>query len=198
MLRLNHVGDWGTQFGMLIHYLKTKYPDQITIASSDKAIDLKLNVADLMECYRAAKKCFDEDPVFKETARNEVVKLQGGDPDSLLVWNAICDKSRLEFKKIYDMLKVDIKERGESFYNPYLAPLVEDLVKKNVATESQGSKCIFIPGDKYKTPDGEPLPLIVQKSDGVSKISLYPKKEEFLTEKKYLCIYSLIDWLLHY
>lgn len=156
---------------MLIHYLKTKYPDQI--ASPNKTVDLKLNVADLMECYRAAKKCFDEDPVFKETARNEVVKLQRGDPDSLLVWNAICDKSRLEFQKIYDMLKVDIRERGESFYNPYLAPLVVDLVSKSVATESQGSKCIFIPGDKYKTPEGEPLPLIVQKSDGVSFCYMY-------------------------
>ena len=168
VLRLNHVGDWGTQFGMLIHYLKQKYPQQITSSDSNhQVVDLQLNVADLMECYRAAKKCFDEDPQFKETARNEVVKLQSGDPDSLRVWNAICDKSRIEFKKIYDMLKVDIEERGESFYNPYLAPLVDDLVKRNIATESQGSKCLFIPGGKYKTPEGEPLPLIIQKSDGV-------------------------------
>lgn len=176
MLRLNHVGDWGTQFGMLIHYLKAKFPQQIatstttTTSSSstnDASIELKLSVSDLMECYRAAKKCFDEDPLFKEEAKKEVVKLQGGDKGSLTVWNAICDKSREEFQKIYDILNIEINERGESFYNPFLAPLVTDLASKRVIVESQGSKCIFIPGDKYKTPEGEPLPLLMQKSDGV-------------------------------
>lgn len=170
MLRLNHVGDWGTQFGMLIHYLKTKFPQQIATAgsSSTAGVELKLSVSDLMECYRAAKKCFDEDPVFKEEAKKEVVKLQGGDTASVTVWNAICDKSREEFQKIYDMLNIEINERGESFYNPFLAPLVDDLVAKGAIVESQGSKCIFIPGEKYKTSEGEPLPLIMQKSDGVS------------------------------
>lgn len=168
VLRLNHVGDWGTQFGMLIHYLKTKYPQQIAVSQKSANVELKLSVSDLMECYRAAKKCFDEDPLFKEEAKKEVVKLQSGDATSLTVWNAICDKSREEFQKIYDLLNIDIQERGESFYNPFLAPLVTDLESKGVIVESQGSKCIFIPGDKYKTPEGEPLPMIMQKSDGVS------------------------------
>jgi len=173
VLRLNHVGDWGTQFGMLIHYLKTKFPQQIAASTSSPAgVELKLSVSDLMECYRAAKKCFDEDPLFKEEAKKEVVKLQGGDAASLTVWNAICDKSREEFQKIYDILNIEINERGESFYNPFLAPLVNDLAAKGIIVESQGSKCIFIPGDKYKTPEGEPLPLLLQKSDGVSEILL--------------------------
>jgi len=175
VLRLNHVGDWGTQFGMLIHYLKTKFPQQIETSSSTNTnshagVELKLSVSDLMECYRAAKKCFDEDPVFKEESKKEVVKLQGGDPASLTVWNAICDKSREEFQKIYDILNIEINERGESFYNAFLAPLVNDLAAKGIIVESQGSKCIFIPSDKYKTPEGEPLPLLLQKSDGVSKL----------------------------
>ena len=175
--RLNHVGDWGTQFGMLIHYLKVNHPAELVESSEESstassATKLALTVSDLMGCYKEAKKCFDSDPNFKEAAKLEVVKLQGGNKDSLRIWSAICDKSRLEFQKIYNILNVTIEERGESFYNPFLEPLVEKLKADGVAVESQGSLCVFIPPgsarEKYVTKEGDPLPLIVQKADGVS------------------------------
>lgn len=94
------------------------------------------------------------------------MKLQSGDESSLRAWRSICQLSRIEFQKIYDLLDISVTERGESFYNPYLAPLVEELRVKGLLQDSQGSKCVFIPGEKYLTGDGTPLPLIVQKSDG--------------------------------
>lgn len=160
VVRLNHVGDWGTQFGMLIGYLK-----DLEAQSGDASLESGVSVGDLMEFYRSAKKRFDNEPDFKENARNEVVKLQSGEASSLEAWNKICDLSRLEFQKIYDLLDIHVTERGESFYNPYLAQIVEELKAKEMLKEDSGSQCVFL-GEKYKGQDGQPLPLIVQKSDG--------------------------------
>jgi arginyl-tRNA synthetase len=100
----------------------------------------------------------------KKRAQKQVVLLQGGDPAPTKAWKLICNISRKAFEEIYDLLDVKLVERGESFYNPYLKPLIEDLEKKGLITISDGAKCIFMEG--FFTPEGEPLPMIVQKSDG--------------------------------
>lgn len=157
VLRLNHVGDWGTQFGMLITYLKEVYPDALTTANA-------LDLGDLVEFYRQAKVRFDQDETFKETARQEVVKLQAGAEDSRRAWQLLCEQSRREFQLIYDDLDIQLTERGESFYNPFLPAIIEELDKIGLLVEDQGAKCVFLEG--FTNKEGEPLPLIVQKSDG--------------------------------
>lgn len=157
VLRLNHVGDWGTQFGMLITHLKQVAPEALETAD---AVDL----GDLVAFYREAKKRFDEDEAFQTTSREEVVKLQGGDPVSLKAWELLCDQSRREFQKIYDRLDIRLSERGESFYNPYLEGVVRDLEATGLLVVDDGARCVFLEGVSGK--DGKPLPVIVQKSDG--------------------------------
>ena len=157
VLRLNHVGDWGTQFGMLITYLREVAPAALTTAD---AIDL----GDLVAFYKKAKARFDEDPEFQVTARNEVVNLQSGSPETLRAWNLLCEQSRKEFQIIYDVLNIQINERGESFYNPYLSAVVADLKVAGLLVEDHGAQCVFVDG--FTNREGQPLPLIVQKSDG--------------------------------
>ncbi|WP_310415130.1 arginine--tRNA ligase [Chamaesiphon sp. OTE_8_metabat_110] len=157
VLRLNHVGDWGTQFGMLILYLREAYPQALTTADA-------LDLGDLVVLYKKAKQRFDEDPEFQAAARQEVVKLQARDPDTIKAWKLLCDQSRREFQVIYDRLNVQLTERGESFYNPYLAAVVDDLRTTGLLVESDGAQCVFLEG--YTNRDGDPLPLIVQKTDG--------------------------------
>jgi arginyl-tRNA synthetase len=157
VLRLNHVGDWGTQFGMLILYLREAYPQALITADA-------LDLGDLVALYKKAKQRFDEDAEFQEAARKEVVKLQAKDPDTIKAWNLLCDQSRREFQVIYDRLNIKITERGESFYNPYLAAVVDDLRTSGLLVESNGAQCVFLDG--YVNRDGDPLPLIVQKTDG--------------------------------
>ncbi len=157
VLRLNHVGDWGTQFGMLITYLREVCPEALTTA---EAVDL----GDLVSFYRQAKKRFDTDEAFQEAARQEVVKLQAGAEDTKRAWQLLCEQSRREFQVIYDLLDVHISERGESFYNPLLPEVVKDLEQSGLLVEDQGAKCVFLEG--FTNKKGEPLPLIVQKSDG--------------------------------
>jgi len=157
VLRLNHVGDWGTQFGMLITHLREVAPEALTNAN---AIDL----GDLVAFYQKAKKRFDEDEDFKERSRQEVVRLQGGDPDSRRAWQLLCDQSRREFQKIYDLLDIQLTERGESFYNPLLSEVVSALETAGLLVEDAGARCVFLDG--FVNKDGNPLPLIVQKSDG--------------------------------
>ena len=157
VLRLNHVGDWGTQFGMLITHLKQVAPE--TLSTAD-AVDL----GDLVAFYREAKKRFDEDEAFQTTSREEVVKLQGGDPVSLKAWGLLCDQSRREFQKIYDRLDIRLSERGESFYNPYLASVLSGLKEAGLLVTDEGAECVFLEGVNGK--DGKPLPVIVRKSDG--------------------------------
>ncbi|NJN74251.1 MAG: arginine--tRNA ligase [Limnothrix sp. RL_2_0] len=157
VLRLNHVGDWGTQFGMLITYLKEAYPEALTKADA-------LDIGDLVAFYKKAKIRFDEDEEFKESSRNQVVALQSGDVESLQAWQLICDQSRREFQKIYDTLNIEITERGESFYNPYLADVINDLNETGLLEKDAGAQCVFLEG--FKNKDGDRLPLIVQKTDG--------------------------------
>ncbi|MBL6742729.1 MAG: arginine--tRNA ligase [Synechococcus sp. BS301-5m-G53] len=157
VLRLNHVGDWGTQFGMLITHLKQVAPEALDTAD---AVDL----GDLVAFYRQAKQRFDDDEAFQTTSREEVVKLQGGDPVSLKAWGLLCDQSRREFQKIYDRLDIRLSERGESFYNPYLEGVVADLEAAGLLVVDDGARCVFLEGVSGK--DGKPLPVIVQKRDG--------------------------------
>jgi len=157
VLRLNHVGDWGTQFGMLITYLREVYPDALTQADA-------LDLGDLVAFYKKAKQRFDEDPQFQAQARDQVVLLQGGDPASRQAWELLCGQSRREFQHLYDRLQITLTERGESFYNPLLPAVVEDLQGAGLLQEDEGARCVFLEG--FSNREGKPQPLIVQKSDG--------------------------------
>ncbi len=142
---------------MLITYMKEFCPD---VLSGKQPTDL----TQLMNWYRASKKLFDENPDFKKRSQLQVVKLQSGDKESIQAWKLICEISRKGFQEIYDLLHVKIKERGESFYNPYLKEVVEELEAKGLITISDGAKCIFLEG--FQNREGQMLPLMVQKSDG--------------------------------
>lgn len=157
VLRLNHVGDWGTSFGMLIAYIKK-------MGLEDKAIHESFTLSDLVNLYRASKQLFDQDSAFKKNAQTEVVCLQAGDTQTVNLWKAICDISRRAYDEIYSLLNVKLVERGESFYNPQLADTVLDLEKRGLVTVSEGAKCIYLDG--FLNREGEPLPLMIQKSDG--------------------------------
>ncbi|WP_320666489.1 arginine--tRNA ligase [Prochlorococcus sp. MIT 1307] len=157
VLRLNHVGDWGTQFGMLISHLKLVAPEALTTAD---AIDL----GDLVNFYRQAKQRFDEDELFQDESREEVIKLQNGDLQALKAWKLLCDQSRQEFQKIYDRLDIRLNERGESFYNPYLKNVLNDLDDLGLLVTDEGAKCVFLESITGK--DGKSLPMIIQKQDG--------------------------------
>lgn len=157
VLRINHLGDWGTQFGMLIAHLKSAYPEALTTANA-------LALGDLTTFYKQAKQRFDEDEAFRETARLEVVALQAGNEDTLRAWRLLCEQSFMAFQEIYDLLTVCLTNRGESFYNPLLPQVVEDLEKSGLLVEDQGAKCVFLEG--FTNKEGDPLPLIIQKSDG--------------------------------
>lgn len=157
VLRLNHIGDWGTAFGMLIAHLKETHPE---ILSGEQDTDL----THLVQWYKDAKKRFDDDAEFKKRSQLEVVALQGGEDDARRAWEVICEISRKGYQEIYDILDIKLIERGESFYNPYLADTVSDLEEKGLVEHSQGAKCVFLDG--FKNRDGDPLPMIIQKSDG--------------------------------
>jgi len=157
VLRLNHIGDWGTAFGMLIAYIQDEAPEILTG-------EHKTDLTHLVNWYKLSKKRFDEEPGFKKRAQLEVVALQAGNPDSLKAWQIICQISREAYQEIYNLLDVKITERGESYYNPMLATTVEDLEQKGLVENSDGAKCIFLEG--FKNREGEPLPLMLQKSDG--------------------------------
>ena len=157
VLRLNHIGDWGTQFGMLITQLKDLYSSDL------KEID-RIKISDLVEFYKASKKRFDNETEFQKRSREEVVQLQSGDKKSIEAWKLLCNQSRKEFDQIYKTLNIKIKERGESFYNPFLKSIIEDLNYKKILVEDQGAKCVFLDGMTNK--EGNPLPLIIQKKDG--------------------------------
>ena len=150
LIRANHVGDWGTQFGMLIEYLKEEYPD----FGNDTS-----NITDLTAFYKNAKKRFDDDPDFKLASQLNVVKLQSGDEECMRIWKILCDVSRKEFQKVYDRLDVTVYECGESFYNEKIPPVIDEFEKAGlIKIEEGGAKCVFV--DKYK------VPLMLQKSDG--------------------------------
>lgn len=157
VLRLNHIGDWGTSFGMLIAYMKDQAPEVLSGEEST-------NLTHLGAWYKAAKHRVDTQPAFKIAAQREVVSLQSGDSSAIKAWQIICEISRQAYQEIYNLLDVKLIERGESYYNPWLGEVVADLESKGLITISDGAKCIFIEG--FQNREGEPLPLMVQKSDG--------------------------------
>jgi len=158
LLRLSHLGDWGTPFGMLIAYLREAYPDALKDPE-------QIELGDLASFYRAAKKRFDADEAFQEAARQSVVALQAGDPDTLQAWRIVCDLSNRTNQKIFDLMGLaPLTLRGESFYNPFLPDVITELDKLGLLVEDQGAKCVFLEG--FTNKEGKPLPMIVQKSGG--------------------------------
>ena len=157
VIRANHVGDWGTQFGMLISYLEKM--------ENEHASEMELS--DLEAFYRAAKKHYDEDPVFAEKARNYVVKLQSGDEYCRTMWQKLVKITMQQNQHNYDRLNVTLTDKdvmGESLYNPMLPGIVEDLKKQGLAVEDDGALVVYL--DEFKNKDGDPMGVIVQKKDG--------------------------------
>ncbi|EIN9888503.1 arginine--tRNA ligase [Salmonella enterica] len=157
VIRANHVGDWGTQFGMLIAWLEKQ--------QQENAGDMAL--ADLEGFYRDAKKHYDEDEAFAERARNYVVKLQSGDAYFREMWRKLVDITMTQNQITYDRLNVTLTRddvMGESLYNPMLPGIVADLKAKGLAVESEGATVVFL--DEYKNKEGEPMGVIIQKKDG--------------------------------
>jgi arginyl-tRNA synthetase len=159
VLRVSHVGDWGTPFGMLIAHLRSTYPTALDEGSA-------VSLGDLSTFYREAKQRFDGNPAFQDAARQAVVQLQAGDAQTLKAWQVVCDLSKRSYRVIYDLMGVssEICDRGESFYNPMLPDVISALDGAGLLVENQGAQCVFLEGFTNKA--GEPLPMIVQKSDG--------------------------------
>ncbi|MGB0715514.1 MAG: arginine--tRNA ligase, partial [Phycisphaerae bacterium] len=160
--RENHVGDWGTQFGMLVAYMRRKHPDAVD--SPDKLI-----VNDLEQFYVEAKLLFDEDETFKTESRETVVQLQQGDENTRMIWKVICDVSLRHCHEIYRRLDVTLEDVGESFYQDLMHEVVSRLETlrdqgADWIRESDGAFCVFPEG--YVNKDGDPVPEIVRKSDG--------------------------------
>ncbi|OHB58939.1 MAG: arginine--tRNA ligase, partial [Planctomycetes bacterium RBG_13_44_8b] len=169
VIRQNHIGDWGTQFGMLSYYLDYKGIDAFLHERHQKrkAFRPKDFIPDVENFYREAKKLFDNDPEFAEKSRQYVVKLHSGDKHVKFNWQFITNASNEEFRNLYERLGVRLNHsdtRGESFYKDKLADVVKELKKQGLAVESDGAICVFPEG--FKTKEGEPLPFIIQKSDG--------------------------------
>lgn len=153
VVRLNHVGDWGTQFGMLLEYMQR----QESLGSEQQGG--KLLVRDLQGFYRTAKMEFDKDDGFRKAAQANVVALQSGQAWALEAWRKICQASRTEFDMVYQRLGIrGLEERGESFYNPLIPQVLEELDERGLVQEDGGAKCIFTKVSK--------APLIVRKADG--------------------------------
>ncbi|NAW68754.1 arginine--tRNA ligase [Vibrio sp. V27_P1S3P104] len=158
VIRANHIGDWGTQFGMLIANL-----ERVQQQSGEVSMEL----ADLEAFYRESKKLYDEDEAFAEKARNYVVKLQSGDAFCLDMWKKLVDVTMIQNQRNYDRLNVSLTRdnvMGESMYNDMLAGIVADLKQKGLAQEDDGAQVVFL--DEFKNKDGEPMGVIIQKRDG--------------------------------
>ena len=168
VVRRNHIGDWGTQFGMIVQYL-VEQPDgpDADAAAGDGPGREQQAISRLDRVYRAARARFDADPAFADRSRRRLVALQAGDPDTVAAWQGIVDESKLYFEAVYARLDVLLRQAdavGESHYNDRLAGLCAELERSGVAVRSNGALCVFF--DDVTGPDGEPVPLIVRKSDG--------------------------------
>lgn len=158
ILRQNHIGDWGTPFGMLIEHLV-----DLGVARAEA----ELGIGELGVFYKAAKENFDEDEVFADRSRKRVVALQAGDPETLAQWHVLVDLSTRYFEAVYAKLDITLAHAdlaGESFYNDRLAPLANELERTGHARISDGALCAFPAG--FLNRQGAPLALIVRKSDG--------------------------------
>ena len=155
VIRQNHVGDWGTQFGMLLAYLE------------ENPVTAEAELGDLENFYRQAKQRFDESEEFANRARERVVQLQAGDPECLALWNRFNSISLGHCQAVYDRLGVSLTPadvRGESAYNDQLADVVDSLQNAGLLTESEGARCVFL--DEFRNSEDKPLPVIVQKAGG--------------------------------
>ena len=169
VIRQNHLGDWGTQFGMLIQYLD-EHPDAQWRHSDLAAGEVESGastVSALDGLYRVARAQFDADEAFADRSRARVVALQAGDEATVARWREIVDESELAFREIYGRLGVLLEpgdSAGESFYNQWLAEVVDELLAAGVATHSDGA--VVVESEDVKAPDGQPAVLMVQKRDG--------------------------------
>lgn len=175
VIRLNHIGDWGTQFGMLIAHLQDKYPT---------FTEEILPIQDLQAFYKESKIQFDEDPDFKKRAYSCVVKLQQHDPVMIKAWKQICDISRNEYQKIYQRLDVSLIDRGESFYQNLMNEVVEELESKGCLIEEEGRKVMFS--------NNFPVPLTIVKSDGG-----FTYDTSDMAAIKHRIIEEKADWILY-
>ncbi|GGW12215.1 arginine--tRNA ligase [Streptomyces narbonensis] len=168
VVRRHHIGDWGTQFGMLIQYL-IEHPHELDHKADGESADASGEEAmsNLNRLYKASRTLFDSDEEFKTRARARVVDLQAGEPETLALWQRFVDESKIYFYSVFEKLDMDIDDPdivGESGYNDMLAETCRILEESGVAVRSEGALCVFF--DDVKGPDGNPTPLIVQKSDG--------------------------------
>lgn len=165
VVRRHHIGDWGTQFGMLIQYL-IEHPHELDHRSEDE-VSGEEAMSNLNRLYKASRALFDSDEEFKTRARARVVDLQAGDEETRALWQRFVDESKIYFYSVFDKLDMDIDDPdvvGESGYNDMLVETCRILEESGVAVRSNGALCVFF--DDVKGPDGNPTPLIVQKSDG--------------------------------
>ncbi|MGW1131444.1 arginine--tRNA ligase [Streptomyces griseoluteus] len=164
VVRRHHIGDWGTQFGMLIQYLD-EHPHELDHKESEVSGEEAMSNLDRL--YKTARRLFDSDEEFKTRARRRVVDLQAGDPKTLAIWQKFVDESKIYFFSVFDKLDMEVRDPdivGESGYNDMLAETCRLLEESGVAVRSEGALCVFF--DDIKGPEGNPVPLIVQKSDG--------------------------------
>ena len=184
VVRENHIGDWGTPFGMLIEHLVDLGEEQGAEA---------LSVGELEEFYRGARTKFDSDPKFGERSRARVVSLQAGEPETMRLWGVLVGQSLTYIDGVLARLGVLLTRddvRGESSYNDLLAGVVDELDAKGLLVESEGALCVFPPG--FSGRDGQPLPLIVRKSDGgygYAATDLAGIRERFVEMKATLSLY---------
>lgn len=165
VIRRHHIGDWGTQFGMLIQYL-IEHPHELDHKGGSE-VSGEEAMSSLNRVYKASRVLFDSDEEFKTRARRRVVDLQAGDPETVALWQRFVDESKIYFYSVFDKLDVEIHDEdivGESGYNHMLVETCRLLEESGVAVRSNGALCVFF--DDVKGPDGNPSPLIVQKSDG--------------------------------
>ncbi|MEU6070477.1 MULTISPECIES: arginine--tRNA ligase [Streptomyces] len=164
VVRRHHIGDWGTQFGMLIQYLD-EHPHELDHKAGEVTGEEAMSNLDRL--YKAARKLFDSDEEFKTRARRRVVDLQAGEPKTLAMWQKFVDESKIYFFSVFEKLDMEVRDPdivGESGYNDMLAETCRLLEESGVAVRSEGALCVFF--EDVKGPDGKPVPLIVQKSDG--------------------------------
>ncbi|MFJ7969261.1 arginine--tRNA ligase [Streptomyces sp. NPDC096324] len=164
VVRRHHIGDWGTQFGMLIQYL-IEHPHELDHKGGE--VSGEEAMSNLNRLYKAARTVFDSDEEFKTRARLRVVDLQAGEPETLALWQTFVNESKIYFNSVFDKLDMEIRDAdvvGESGYNDMLEETCRLLEESGVAVRSDGALCVFF--DDVKGPDGNPVPLIVKKSDG--------------------------------
>ncbi|MFB6814821.1 arginine--tRNA ligase [Streptomyces sp. NPDC056347] len=166
VVRRHHIGDWGTQFGMLIQYL-VEHPGELSHETTGGAEDGEAAMSSLNRLYKASRALFDSDEEFKARSRDRVVALQAGDAETLTMWQRFVDESKIYFYSVFNKLDMEISDPdivGESGYNDMLEETARLLEESGVAVRSEGALCVFF--DDVKGPDGNPVPLIVKKSNG--------------------------------